>query len=62
MLITSNIIKHIIIILSCLTSLDSSKPIQNRISVSQEGTTLLLHSRNNCSRKEDARTRNEVHF
>ena len=27
----------IIIILSCLTSLDNSKPIQKRISVSHEG-------------------------
>ena len=37
MLITSNIIKHIFLIFSCLTSLDSSKPIQKRISVSHEG-------------------------
>ena len=54
--------KGIIIILNCLTSLDSSKPIQKRISVTRASAHLLLHSRNNSSRKVDARTRNEVHF
>ena len=36
---TSRMCNHhnIIIILSCLTSLDSSKPIQKRISVNHEG-------------------------
>ena len=44
-----------IIILSCLTSLDSSKPIQKRISVTTRASAhLLLRSRNNNSRKEDA--------
>ena len=31
------VLDNIIIILSCLTSLDSSKPIQKRISVNHEG-------------------------
>ena len=51
----------LIIILNCLTSLDRSKPIQMRIYVNHKGlgtpiTAQSLYS----SRKEDARTRNEV--
>ena len=56
------IIIIIIIIISCVTSLDSSKPIKKRISVNHEGMYLLLHSRNNSSRKEHAWTRNKVHW
>ena len=51
------------IILSCLTSLVSSKPIQKRISETTRASAhLILLSRNNSTRKEDARQRNEVHF
>ena len=61
--IKNNYFVVIIITVSSLTSLDSSKLIQKRISVNHGASThLLLHSRNNSSRKEDPRTRNEVHF
>ena len=61
--ISNKITMGIIIILSCLTSSDSSKPIQKRTSVSHDGLIVAItYSLNNSSRKEDARTPNEVHF
>ena len=59
------IIIIIIIILSCVIPVDSSQPMPKRISVSHGGLSTPIDcfiSRNNSSRKEDAWTRNEVHW
>ena len=49
-------VASVIIILSSLISLDSSKPIQHWISVDHEGlsTPITTYSRNNSSRNENA--------